>query len=322
MNTAYTQRDTAACMAAAFVLWEHNVHSLPVDLFAIIKSNKWGIITYRQMADENHCSVQEVATKLKSKDGSAALIDGQYTIAYNDDMKPERIRFTLGHEIGHILLGHLDNGHTESVDRFNKDEYRLFEKHADIFSRNLIAPPAVLAMRGKSSTIETHWLYNISMGCASMRERCLPGDMNCLAACGWDVIQKKQFYDYVKKRRCGHCGNTLLFAGDVRYCPVCGATGDQYGQDGIAYRPYIPADQSGKALRCPCCGNSALHRNEAHCPDCGVYVVNRCMNDWGERACGAIVPGYARFCPVCGGTTTFFAQGILSSWEREVVMKK
>ena len=48
----------------------------------------------------------------------------QYQIYYNDQMPPERVTFTIMHEIGHIMIGHRE--HTEE----NEQEANFFAKTA------------------------------------------------------------------------------------------------------------------------------------------------------------------------------------------------
>ena len=47
-----------------------------------------------------------------NEDGYSRLVDNKPVIYYNDNKPTRRIRFTIAHEIGHILLGHLSQGET------------------------------------------------------------------------------------------------------------------------------------------------------------------------------------------------------------------
>jgi Zn-dependent peptidase ImmA (M78 family) len=52
------------------------------------------------------------------------------TIFLNERHAKTRRRFTLAHEIGHIILGHYEMAHAEPV----------MERHADIFAAELLMP--------------------------------------------------------------------------------------------------------------------------------------------------------------------------------------
>ena len=56
--------------------------------------------------------------------------DGRSMILYNDRMPLPTVRFSVAHELGHILLRH----------RQNADNYDALEREADCFARNLLCP--------------------------------------------------------------------------------------------------------------------------------------------------------------------------------------
>lgn len=70
--------------------------------------------------------------------------DGTWIICYDERESIERIRFTICHELGHILLGHpLKPGllqHTRTIDK----ERPEIESEADMFAARILAPACVL----------------------------------------------------------------------------------------------------------------------------------------------------------------------------------
>ena len=80
-----------------------------------------------------------------------------YLICYNDAGMPARIRFTLAHELGHLLMNHHDRS----------DE--AAEREADCFAQHLLLPrPAVcrlLKNRSDVSREELERLFFVSSGC-------------------------------------------------------------------------------------------------------------------------------------------------------------
>lgn len=78
----------------------------------------------------------------RSKDGFTTFGDGRYTVYYNDGMPQGRVRFTLWHEIGHIMLEHFDRDSTS---------YREKEAEANHFAAYCIAPmPLIIKLQPKS----------------------------------------------------------------------------------------------------------------------------------------------------------------------------
>jgi len=79
----------------------------------------------------------------------------------------------------------------------------------------------------------------------------------------------------------------------------------------------VKMDSNNKAVICPICNNENIISEGDFCQICGTKLINECMvitNDYGEvYSCekGKRLSGEARFCPYCGGETTFLKKGIL-----------
>lgn len=81
-------------------------------------------------------------------DGSSAPV-----IFYNDFQMFERIRFTLLHELGHILLGH-------------KQSSDLAEAEANFFAKYAIAPPSLVRVAKTCDYLELAEVFGLSRECA------------------------------------------------------------------------------------------------------------------------------------------------------------
>ena len=94
-----------------------------------IQKTRWKLIIYD---DEK---LKEV-----SKDGFTIYKDGNYNIFISKlENKTKRNRFTLAHEVGHIVLNHhklLKN----NLIKFNENAKNIFEKQANIFAENILMP--------------------------------------------------------------------------------------------------------------------------------------------------------------------------------------
>jgi Zn-dependent peptidase ImmA (M78 family) len=89
-----------------------------------------------------------------------------YIILYNDEMDSNRIRFTIAHEIGHIVLGH----------EYSCEET---ESEADYFARNLLVPMGILIHRHISDYIEIVNMFEVSYTVAGNVIRTLTIRLEC-----------------------------------------------------------------------------------------------------------------------------------------------
>lgn len=112
-------------------LIDFNVIELPIDIVKIakvlgIKVIKNSIVNWLE-PDES---------------GVTVIQDVQWYIVYDDTQSKQRCRFTIAHELGHILLGHtLKNGRHARTFDLSKPE---IETEADVFASRLLAPACVL----------------------------------------------------------------------------------------------------------------------------------------------------------------------------------
>lgn len=102
-----------------------------------------------------------------SGDGKALMYDGKPYIFLNRNQRPERMRFTLAHELGHILLEHI--GKYELVNREPSPTDNHVEQEANIFASRLLAPACVLWALDISEAEEIASLCKISFAAAKFR---------------------------------------------------------------------------------------------------------------------------------------------------------
>jgi len=79
---------------------------------------------------------EQVILLNRSIDGMSYYYDDlkEFHIIYNDSRKHARIRFTIAHEIGHIVLGH-------------KESNEENESEADFFARSLLVPIPIILFK-------------------------------------------------------------------------------------------------------------------------------------------------------------------------------
>lgn len=109
------------------------------------------------------------ATKEKLKDASGeikALEEDEIYISFREDEPKERQRYTIMHELGHYLLGHLG---TEPMTRSESDCRPKEEQAADKFAIDMLAPACVLWGLNLHSAEDIARVCNISMQAAQFR---------------------------------------------------------------------------------------------------------------------------------------------------------
>lgn len=78
----------------------------------------------------------------RESDGMSCYINDVPHIFVSSSVSPERRRFTIAHEIGHIIIGHV--GKYELVNREPSSTDNPIEQAANVFASRLLAPACVL----------------------------------------------------------------------------------------------------------------------------------------------------------------------------------
>ena len=136
------------------------VCKLPIDPLLIIRKMGIEVVPFSKLSSD---------VDWKEDEGNDAFSffskeENKFYITYNDKAIETRIRFSLMHEVGHIVLGH-------------KGESFLASKIADYFAGYILAPyPLILEFTGfdRERVMRT---FGISRGCA---------DVTLSRCCNWD----------------------------------------------------------------------------------------------------------------------------------------
>lgn len=100
-------------------------------------------------------------------DGQSLIVKGCPIILVNKNCPNQRKRFTVAHELGHILLGHV--GKYELVNREPAPNDNPIEHEANIFASRLLAPACVLWGCKIKNATEISNLCDISKKAADFR---------------------------------------------------------------------------------------------------------------------------------------------------------
>ena len=182
--------------AAWKTLLQCKIDSLPVNLTTVSEVYHIPILCFSD--------IQPVAAGLSefSGDGFSANINGSCIIYLNDQIhhRPRR-RFTVAHELGHIILGHpLDTiQHRNSETDAGQPPA---EMQANVFARDLLMPACVLAALNIHAPEEIMKLCDISYTSACIRVERLE-ELYTRGKFGVHPLERqviRQFAQFIKER--------------------------------------------------------------------------------------------------------------------------
>ncbi len=241
--------------------------------------------------------------------GRQSVETAAWCIAYNDALPEARIRFTLGHELGHIVLAHPQRfGRNMMIGLENHPDYPAAERHSDAFSVNLLAPvPAVLRVLREhgfswSGSRAPAWQLT-DRGAPFLRNLgCDPDPKELLKtafglsdrAAAWRLSELHNeleiwkrldpgLYEYLEKLPhragwyCSVCGTRRRTSS--LYCPGCGSWMRYAYRDMRQFpKPTVGLKENGQFAFCSVCGNSGAEETDPFCSVCGSPLFNDCEN--------------------------------------------
>lgn len=90
-------------------------------------------------------------------------------ILFDEEKLPQRIKFTIAHEVGHIILGHVEPGNCTIANREPRPGDAPEEQTANQFAARLLAPACVLWGLNVHTPEEIMQLCRISRQAAEFR---------------------------------------------------------------------------------------------------------------------------------------------------------
>ena len=135
------------------ILLQEGVRELPVNIVRLC----------RQMG----IRVQYFTPGAGESDGYSTIFLGTPIIFVSRECSPERQRFTVAHELGHILLGHVGEAGLVNREPDPRDDPR--ERAANVFASRLLAPACILWALDAREPEEIAALCRISYRSASFR---------------------------------------------------------------------------------------------------------------------------------------------------------
>lgn len=122
-----------------------NLRSLPIDCFELLKNYDYKVYTYNELKYIN----SELYQLCFAYSNDAFIHKVTKIAAYNDKNSIWRIRFSLMHELGHLLLEHLGDS-------------KCNENEADYFASCVLAPRILIHKLGCRKADDIHDTFGLS----------------------------------------------------------------------------------------------------------------------------------------------------------------
>ncbi len=132
------------------LLFEFDIDQFPIDPISIIKQLKNCYIFSWQKLKKNTGIDDPLNLRKNKLEGRCVRFHEEnndyYLIVYDKNVSnPNRIRWTIAHELGHIILGHLAYDELLNNDgSFNENKYAVLEREAHQFAAELLSPAWVI----------------------------------------------------------------------------------------------------------------------------------------------------------------------------------
>ncbi len=154
------------------IIIKYEINTLPVSVRALCR--RMGICLFNYMEGARLIEKYKLHEYLKN-DGFSTIIQNNYVVFYDETKPVSRIRFTIAHEIGHIVLKHLlyqNIACRHFVTDWNAEGAvapNPLEAAANIFASRLLAPACVLWKLNIQSAEEIETLCGLSRQAAQVR---------------------------------------------------------------------------------------------------------------------------------------------------------
>lgn len=329
---------------------------LPINLHSIINQiDNLHLMKYSTFAKKHNITLKETTELLKSDDGALWYYPDveTYILLYNDKVPyKDRIRFTIAHELGHYVLRHNEMTEKTIISRYSlkKSEYNTFEREANFFAKHLLVPFPVLGNYSQFfHKMDTDFIQEIFSVSYTVAQYVIK-NLNTMYSYGVSKVGhsvEKKFFTYIfldqTSRICSSCNCKI--SRFTNFCHICGT--EQYEgttsieaylynknkerTSRVKYFKYELNDQ-GVPNKCPQCDNEEINTS-GYCNICGTYLINTCIgyyennfDNWGHHihiseflgsGCNRILSGDSRYCPDCGGKSSYYFQGLLKNWDIE-----
>ena len=151
------------------ILIDCKVCELPVSTAALCERYGWVLADYQ----EGNATIELLGLSglTERTDGFCTVTDHFTYIFYDSSLPVGRQRFTIAHEIGHLVLGHVGRGNVTTINREPNPKDSQEETQANQFAARLLAPACVLHELGAVTPEAIQQVCGLSRQAAEFRAR-------------------------------------------------------------------------------------------------------------------------------------------------------
>lgn len=153
------------------------------------------LMSYQKLAAATETSIEAIISVCQSKSGCTNYdaVSKRYLILFNQAENTGRKRWTVGHEIGHIMCGHHVLAAYDQLSENNllRNANPEFESEADYFAATLLAPFPLYKVLEIRSAADIQKTFNLSFQASDYRFNAYLNWLNTRKKTAWenDVIR-------------------------------------------------------------------------------------------------------------------------------------
>ncbi|NMB26379.1 MAG: ImmA/IrrE family metallo-endopeptidase [Firmicutes bacterium] len=234
-----------------------------------------------------------------------------YVTIFNEKRYPARIRWTLAHEIGHIVLGHVQRYEAYCIHGgLEPNKHRALERQANDFAAELLAPMYIIRRLKLSEPSDLSRVFGLSTEAATNRVADLRRKGDKPVYDGGRGFLQAQYAEFLSP--VALCSNQFSNGLPVHLASYA----ERVVNDRMQQHSSVDTNENGRFLACPQCGNKDFADDANYCRLCGIPLYNHCtaLETTFVVQCGEVNRGDARYCEFCGAETMLFSKGLLVSW--------
>lgn len=186
------------------ILIDCGVKEIPVDLMLICKRLGIRIASYSEAVE--FIQKQGLVELVQKTEGLTFFMGDTPVILYDDTCLPQRVRFTIAHELGHIVQGHVKPGQITTLNREPSSTDSPLETEANMFAARLLAPACALWALDIHTPKDVAALCHISLQSAKFRAERMQElyRRNMFLTSPLELQLFEQLQPFIKKRRKKH----------------------------------------------------------------------------------------------------------------------
>lgn len=238
-------------MAQTFLL-EQGCDSFPINPFELLKhmTDRVEVLTWHEANEQFHTSDAFHLKQIKAEARTIRRRDhDSYYVVYDDTVSSWfRLVWTMTHELGHVVLGHLVEFDKTSLERggITKKEYGVLEIEAHFFAAEVLMPTCIVNALPNCSSEKLSLVFGVSKAAADKKVKRLNA-VDYPRGGKYDETLKRNFTLFMNTRledamnrsiqliwlepwskpyqklcrKCPYCLSYITNA-DAKYCPMCG----------------------------------------------------------------------------------------------------